>query len=67
MGAVYDRTKEHLETITALRRPFLKAVREMQEGKEPPPGVRSCRQPFCRPEIVEGLAAHRIFWRELLK
>jgi hypothetical protein len=44
MGAVYDRTREHLgtsdKTIIALRRLFLKAVREIQEGKEPPHRVR---------------------------
>jgi phthalate 4,5-dioxygenase oxygenase subunit len=44
MGAIYDRTKEHLgysdRTIIALRRLLLKLVRDVQEGKEPPHIVR---------------------------
>jgi hypothetical protein len=40
MGAIYDRTKEHLgysdKTIIALRSFLLKAVRDVQEGRDPP-------------------------------
>jgi nitrite reductase/ring-hydroxylating ferredoxin subunit len=39
MGAIYDRTQEHLGTsdtaIIAMRRRLLKTVRELQAGKEP--------------------------------
>jgi phenylpropionate dioxygenase-like ring-hydroxylating dioxygenase large terminal subunit len=72
MGAVYDRTKEHLgasdKTIIALRRLFLRAVREIQEGKEPPHLVRDpSENNFAGLRSSKGLLPAGASWRELLK
>jgi len=72
MGAVYDRTREHLgtsdKTIVALRRLFLKAVREIQEGKEPPHLVRDpADNHFAALRSSKGLLPAGASWRELLK
>jgi phenylpropionate dioxygenase-like ring-hydroxylating dioxygenase large terminal subunit len=44
MGAIFDRSREHLgvsdKAVIALRKFLLKAVRNLQEGKEPPHIVR---------------------------
>jgi len=71
-GAVYDWTKEHLgtsdKTIIALRRIFLKAVREIQEGKEPPHLVRDpADNDFADLRSSKGLLPAGASWRELLK
>ncbi len=72
MGAVYDRTKEHLgasdKTIIALRRLFLKAVREIHEGKEPPHLVRDpAANDFSDLRSSKGLLPAGASWRKLLK
>jgi hypothetical protein len=72
MGAVYDRAKEHLgtsdKTIIALRRLFLKAVREIQEGKEPPHLVRDpADNRFADLRSSKDLLPTGAAWRELLE
>jgi len=45
MGAIYDRSREHLgysdKTIIALRKMLLRAVSDLAEGKEPPHVIRN--------------------------
>ena len=47
MGAIFDRSKEHLgvsdKAVIAVRKFLLTAVKELQDGKEPPHLVRDTR------------------------
>jgi hypothetical protein len=71
MGAIYDRTKEHLgysdKTIIALRKTLLQAAKAVQEGREPPHIVREpALNDFSRLRAVKGVVPANSSWRELL-
>jgi len=72
MGAIQDRTLEHLGTtdkvIMANRRVLLKAIETVQAGGLPP-GVAdpACAATVTGPDTVDGIApaqACEAFWRE---
>lgn len=71
MGRVFDRTKEHLgvgdKTVIAVRRFLLKAIRAVEEGKEPPHVIRdpAARKVF---DLISlgGIVSSGASWRELL-
>ena len=70
MGAIYDRSKEHLgysdKTIIALRRLLLKALKDVQEGKDPPHIIRSlASNDFSRLRAWKGLVSEGESWRQL--
>ena len=72
MGAIYDRSKEHLaysdKTIIALRRLLLKAVKDVQEGKEPPHIIRNpAANDFSRLRAWKGVVPAGESWRKLLE
>jgi nitrite reductase/ring-hydroxylating ferredoxin subunit len=72
MGAIYDRTKEHLgysdKTIIALRKVLLQAARSVQEGREPPHIIRDASaNDFSRLRALKGVVPANHSWRELLK
>jgi hypothetical protein len=67
MGAIYDRSKEHLgysdKTIIALRKMLLKAVGDLAEGKEPPHIVRdSMREDFSKVRSIKGVLPAGTDW-----
>ena len=65
MGAIVDRTQEHLGTsdraIVGMRRMLLEATRAVERG-EAPPGVKAASHRGVRP--WDGLVAKRGAWRE---
>jgi len=72
MGAIYDRTKEHLgysdKTIIALRKVLLQAARGVREGREPPHIIRDASaNDFSRLRAVKGVVPANHSWRELLE
>lgn len=72
MGAVFDRSKEHLgqsdKTIIALRRLLLRAAGELAEGREPPHVVRDEQSgDFSRLRSVKGIVPAGSDWRRVLE
>ena len=70
MGSIYDRTKEHLgysdKTIIALRKFLLKAVKAVEEGKDPPHVIRdAAANDFRRLRAVKGVLAAEGSWLDL--
>lgn len=72
MGAIYDRTREHLgvsdKAVIALRRFLLKAVRGLQEGKEPPHIVRDpAKNRFPHVDSIAEVIPSDIPWSQYFK
>ncbi len=72
MGAIYDRSQEHLGysdvTIIALRRLLLRAVRDVAEGLDPCHVVRQERESdFSRLRSLKGVFPAGTDWRQILE
>jgi phthalate 4,5-dioxygenase len=72
MGAIYDRSKEHLgysdKTIIALRKMLLTAVADLQEGNEPRHIVRDpARNDFSRLRSIKGVLPAGADWRRVME
>jgi hypothetical protein len=72
MGAIYDRTKEHLgysdKTIIALRRMLQRAVNTVGEGKDPPHIIRDPkRNDFSKLRSLKGVLPAGTPWRKILE
>lgn len=72
MGAIYDRSKEHLgysdKTIIALRKILLAAVNDSQRGKEPPHIVRNPEiNDFARLRSLKGVLPAKSDWRKIME
>ncbi len=71
MGAIYDRTKEHLgysdKTIIALRRMLLDALRAVKRGEDPPHIVKDPAQnDFTRLRSLKGVLSAGTPWQKIL-
>lgn len=71
-GPVQDRTQEHLVSsdiaIVAQRKLLLKAIRDVQEGKDPPHVIRDpAKNRFPNMVIHVGMAPQEIDWKEYCK
>ncbi len=69
MGAIFDRSKEHLgvsdKAVIAVRKFLLAAVRELREGKEPPHIMRAAeRNWFPHVDCFAYLLPRHIAWRQ---
>ncbi|MGH7853573.1 MAG: Rieske 2Fe-2S domain-containing protein [Candidatus Binatia bacterium] len=69
MGAIFDRSKEHLgvsdKAVIAVRKFLLTAVKELQEGKEPPHLVRAAeRNWFPHVDCFACLLPRNVTWRQ---
>ena len=69
MGAICDRTKEHLgvsdKAVIAVRKFLLTAVKELKKGKEPPHLVRSAeRNWFPHVDCFAYLLPRNVTWRQ---
>lgn len=72
MGAIFDRSKEHLgysdKTIIALRGMLLDAVNAMRAGKEPPHIVRDAQQSdFSGLRAIKGILPADADWRQIME
>ena len=69
MGPIFDRSKEHLgisdKAVIAVRKFLLNAVKEFQQGKEPPHLVRTPeRNRFPHIDCFAYLLPRNVTWRE---
>ncbi len=69
MGAIFDRSKEHLgvsdKAVIAVRKFLLTAVKELREGKEPPHLVRAAeRNWFPHVDCFAYLLPRNVTWRQ---
>jgi phthalate 4,5-dioxygenase oxygenase subunit len=69
MGAIFDRSKEHLgvsdKAVIAVRKFLLTAVKELQDGKEPPHVVRDPRRNwFPHVDCFAFLLPRNVPWRQ---
>ena len=69
MGSIFDRSKEHLgvsdKAVIAVRKFLLSAVKELQEGKEPPHLVRDAeRNWFPHVDCFAYLLPRNVTWRQ---
>ena len=72
MGAIFDRSKEHLgqsdKTIIALRKMLLRAVNDLAEGKEPPHIIRDAAQnDFSKLRSIKGVLPAGTDWRKVME
>jgi hypothetical protein len=72
MGAVCDRTREHLGysdvTIIALRKMLLRAVSDVAEGKDPPHVIRDSQEnDFSRLRSIKGILPLGSDWRKVME
>ncbi len=72
MGAVCDRTREHLgysdRTIIALRKLLLRTVGDVAEGKDPPHVIRAARDgDFSRLRSVKGVLPAGTDWHKVME
>lgn len=72
MGPIYDRTREHLgysdKTIIALRKLLLKAVKDVEQGKDPPHVIRDPGlNDFSGLKAVKAVLPANQSWRRLLE
>ena len=72
MGAIFDRSKEHLgqsdKTIIALRKMLLRAVSDVRDGKDPPHVIRDASDSdFSKLRSVKGVLAAGTEWRKVLE
>jgi phthalate 4,5-dioxygenase oxygenase subunit len=71
MGAIWDRSKEHLgysdKTIIALRKMLLRAVSDIAEGKEPPHIIRDPKcNDFSKLRSIKGVLPVGTDWRQIM-
>jgi hypothetical protein len=69
MGPIFDRSKEHLgvsdKAVIAVRKFLLTAVKELEQGKEPPHLVRDTRQNwFPHIDCFAYLLPRNVTWRQ---
>lgn len=69
MGAIFDRSKEHLgvsdKAVIAVRKFLLNAVKDLQEGKEPPHVMRTIeRNWFPHVDCFAYLLPQDVTWRQ---
>jgi len=69
MGPIYDRTREHLgvsdKAVIAVRKYLINAVKEFQDGKEPPHIVRDpARNRFLHIDTFAQTIPANIHWRD---
>ena len=69
MGAIFDRTKEHLgvsdKAVIAVRKYLLTAVKDLQNGAEPPHLVRDVKQNwFPHIDCFAHMLPRNVPWRE---
>ncbi len=72
MGAIWDRSKEHLgysdKTIIALRKMLLRAVSDVAEGKEPPHIILDPQSnDFSKLRSIKGVLPAGTDWRQIMK
>jgi hypothetical protein len=72
MGAIWDRSKEHLgysdKTIIALRKMLLRAVSDVAEGKDPPHIIRDPQHnDFSKLRSIKGVLPAGTDWRQIMK
>lgn len=72
MGAICDRTQEHLgysdKTIIALRKMLLRATSDLAEGKDPPHIIREGQDDdFSRLRSIKGVLPAGSDWRKVLE
>jgi phthalate 4,5-dioxygenase oxygenase subunit len=72
MGAICDRSKEHLgysdKTIIALRKMLLRAVNDLAEGKEPPHVIHdSEKNDFSKLRSIKGVLSVGMDWRKIME
>ncbi|HEY3166479.1 MAG TPA: hypothetical protein VGK57_04560, partial [Candidatus Binatia bacterium] len=72
MGALCDRSKEHLgysdKTIIALRKMLLRAVSDVAEGKEPPHVIRDPQNnDFSKLRSIKGVLPAGTDWRKIME
>ena len=71
MGYVQDRTKEHLGSqdisVVAARKVLGKAIRDLQEGREPANVVRDPRANYFLIDACSDLVPHGQPWKEYVK
>jgi phthalate 4,5-dioxygenase len=72
MGALCDRSKEHLgysdKTIIALRQMLLRAVSDVAEGKEPPHVIRDPQNnDFSKLRSIKGVLPAGTDWRKIME
>jgi phthalate 4,5-dioxygenase oxygenase subunit len=71
-GAIQNRTEEHLvssdKVILAARKLLEKAIRDVQEGREPPHIIRdSSKNRFLHLLVVSDMISHSSDWKEYTK
>ncbi len=71
MGAIWDRSKEHLgysdKTIIALRKMLLRAVSDVAEGKEPPHIILDPQSnDFSKLRSIKGVLPAGTDWRQIM-
>jgi phthalate 4,5-dioxygenase oxygenase subunit len=72
MGAIFDRSKEHLgysdRTVIALRKMLLRAVNDLAEGRDPPHLIREApHADFSRLRSIKGILPAGTDWRQVLE
>jgi len=72
MGAICDRSKEHLgysdKTIIALRKMLLRAVNDLGEGKEPPHVIHdSEKNDFSKLRSIKSVLSVGMDWRKIME
>jgi phthalate 4,5-dioxygenase len=72
MGAICDRSKEHLghsdKTIIALRKMLLRAVNDLAEGKEPPHVIRDPeKNDFSKLRSIKAVLSAGMDWKKIME
>ena len=72
MGAIFDRSKEHLgysdRTIIALRKMLLRAVNDLAEGRDPPHLIRDPQNAdFSQLRSIKGVLPAGTDWHQVLE
>jgi hypothetical protein len=71
MGYVQDRTKEHLTSqdlpVVAARKVLLKAIRDLQQGREPANVVREPKANYFPIDTCNDLVPRSQPWKEYVK
>ena len=72
MGAIVDRSKEHLgysdRTIIALRKMLLRAVNDLAEGRDPPHLIRQAESAdYSRLRSIKGILPAGTDWHQVLE
>jgi hypothetical protein len=69
MGAIFDRSKEHLgvsdKAVIAVRKFLLTSVKQLQNGKEPPHLIRDKESNwFPHMDCFAHMLPHNVTWRQ---